>query len=172
MSYRQASLAGTQTAAGPMVSASLMAPWPTIAVPEAANYAVVTARYQCRALADPRVLPVRTSRGRPRWRLPYALNVAIPELTPSRAMLRLDDSTEFDEAYIAQLDRTGPEAMRAIFDRLREEHGGRTLALCCFEDIEVPAPDGTENLCHRRLAAAWLHEHGVVDAPIPELVDD
>jgi hypothetical protein len=70
------------------------------------------------------------------------------------------------------LDRTGPEAFAAILDRLREQHENRSLALLCFEDIDVPAPDGSENFCHRRLASDWLHEHGVVDAPIPELVDD
>lgn len=171
MSYKQASLAGFQAATRAVATVTIMRAWETVTLAETTNSPIVTARFQTKALADPRVLPIRTSRGRPRWRLPYVLNVVIPELTPSRAMLRLDDPTEFDGAYHSMLDRTGPEAFAAIFDRLREQHEHRTLALLCFEDIEVPAPDGTENLCHRRLAAAWLHEHRVVAAPIPELVD-
>lgn len=126
LSYKQASLEDVQTATRPL-GAAIMQPWPTITLPAAASCPIVTSRFQCRALADPRILPIRTSRAAPRWRLAYTLRVAVPELMPSRTMLSIDDPVEFLEAYRTQLDRTGPEAIRAILDRVREGHGSREV---------------------------------------------
>jgi hypothetical protein len=97
------------------------------------------------------------------------LNVAIPELMPSRAMLALDDPAAFLEAYRDQLDRLGAETIRSILDPLRDKHEGRTLALLCYENIATPAPDGTESFCHRRLFADWWLER--TGEQVPELVE-
>lgn len=96
---------------------------------------------------------VSTSRGRPRWALPYSYR-RMDELAPSDEVWNADEG--WRDLYREQLDRLGPDA---VVGRLVEIYGGKACVLLCWE--RDPAD------CHRGIVAAYLREHGV---EIEELV--
>ncbi len=104
-------------------------------------------------------IAVATSVGRPKWPLDYELDHELRDLAPYGLLHRNLPWDQFEAGYRARLDRVGPDRLRAQFDAI--QHGGRPLVLLCFEDVHAGQP------CHRRIAAAWLEEHGF--GPVPEV---
>ena len=115
---------------------------------------------------DPRsdVLPVRISRGVPRFWPEAARFPTVPELTPDGWMLGIKDDDRFDGAYRAKLHRIG-------FERIEQALGDlliaycRPLVLCCFEPAEG---DRAPHNCHRGpegFGGWWMSQGG---APVPE----
>ena len=104
---------------------------------------------------DLEVMPVRISRGRPRYWPQSASFPYVPELAPTREEFHLPDA-EFDPAYLARLDSIGIDRIR---ERLDAIGSGRPLALCCYERLPRD--------CHRGLFAEWWLEQTGVE--IPEL---
>ena len=131
--------------------------------------ALVTSRYQnYQAIEASGLLPVGTSRGRPRWKLPYRLHAIITPLAPSRDTFSIEDEMEFDVAYRAQLDATGIEAIRDHLEQVNESGGHRGLVLLCFEDTSELG----EFSCHRRTFARWWQEQSGQEVPeLPNPVD-
>jgi hypothetical protein len=101
-------------------------------------------------------VPVRISIGTPKWITGAEHFPAVTELMPWGLMKLTGD--EFDERYVARLDRVGPDR---IADRLRSigRDYGTTLLLTCWE----ADPLG----CHRSTAARWLEDR--LDADVPEI---
>jgi hypothetical protein len=95
------------------------------------------------------IMPVRISRGGPRfWPAAKSFPV-LRDLTPDGWMLSIakDDQDRFSKAYVAKLDRVGIDAIQAQLNGLLESYG-RPLALCCFEPFGGPP-------CHRHEFARW-----------------
>ncbi len=115
-----------------------------------------TARFGAqREIVASGAVPVRISIGFPRFRLSYQLTEKVPELMPTRAMLKMAIEP-YRELYLARLEEVGTEKLRAIFAAIAERHPGATgLVLLCFEDIRKPG-----EWCHRTMAGLWLQEHG------------
>lgn len=104
-------------------------------------------------------VPVRISLGSPKWwATPPPANVW--EITPRGWYLNADDDT-FTDAFVAQLDRYGPDR---IHDRLTgiAARFDADPVLLCFERLDRP---GTS--CHRTLFAEWWLV--TTGEPIPEL---
>jgi Protein of unknown function, DUF488 len=55
---------------------------------------------------------------------------------------------EFDEAYVAQLDRYGAAYIAKALQQIARQTGAERLVLCCYE----PRPGA----CHRGLLSAWV----------------
>lgn len=123
---------------------------------------LVTSRYQAGTkILDAGYVPVGTTRGNPRFKLPFSLaGRFLKVLAPDRDVFNLAGE-DFIAAYRAQLDRTGVDAIGEALEAMAAKEGTGRLALLCFEDVHAG------QLCHRRVLADWLAEHGW-DA-IPEL---
>ena len=113
-----------------------------------------TARYSARGLDASGLVAVRTSLGAPRFKLPYKIAATLPEAMPERWMLRITDEEAYRQHYLALLERVGWERMRDRLEGISRQHGGRDLALLCFEDLTEPG-----QWCHRRMLAAWIEAH-------------
>ena len=98
------------------------------------------------------VVPVRTSRRPPRFKLAYPLTEKLSDLMPDLNMLDLPRA-EFETAYRAKLGQIGVDALRAQLEAISAQHGGKPLALLCFEDVSRD-----EMACHRRVFARWWTE--------------
>lgn len=120
---------------------------------------VWTSRYANRRIADSGLVPVRASRGYPRFKLAYRLSERLPDLAPARELFGLDDD-EFDRRYVAQLDAVGVAAILEKLDRVRATNEGRGLVILCFEDLR----SGNAR-CHRTTFAAWLADRTGLVAP-------
>jgi len=105
-------------------------------------------------------VPVRTSLGRPRWwKTPIPEAAFVSEITPRGWYFHATED-DFLEAYTAQLDRYGPEAIQARFTAIAAEFG-EPLVLLCFEQLQTGAE------CHRTdFRLWWLRQTG---QDIPEL---
>jgi len=121
---------------------------------------IFTSRWANRDLAHLDVVPVGISRGVPRWRTPYSYRL-LRLLAPSRKTFALEDLEEYEASYLAGLDEIAPERIATEFHRISQEHGGRPLALLCFENVLKGEK------CHRRTFAAWLEER--TGQEVPEL---
>jgi hypothetical protein len=109
---------------------------------------LATGRYQS---FDPaQGVPVRTTVGRPRFRLGYELKHEIRELAPV-GLMNLDGA-EFEAAYRARLDRLDLGALVERFEAISAAEGGQRVVLLCFEDVWAG------QACHRRTFAAWFEE--------------
>ena len=125
---------------------------------------LATSRYQnYGTLEASGLVPVRITRGAPRWKLPYRLGASVSILAPTREVFAIEDPFEFDRAYRAQLAAIGVPEIYEQLDRISREAGGRGLVLLCFEDVQILG----ELSCHRRTFARWWEES--TDQVVPEL---
>ena len=114
---------------------------------------IYTARYGAlRLLSSGAVVPVRISMIDPRelMDLPYEIAATVPELMPERD--HLGEWRNFSPRFWRKLDTIGPEKILPKLAGISARHGGRPLALCCFENLTV----GDE--CHRTVVIAWLRD--------------
>lgn len=108
-------------------------------------------------------IPVRTTVGRPRWRLPYELADHAKTLTPTRDLLKVEAEDAYESGYRALLTTRGTDAIRAELEEIAAQHeAGRPLVLLCFDKLSVAS-----TWCHRTHAARYLSEH--MGLAIPEL---
>jgi hypothetical protein len=102
-------------------------------------------------------IPVRTSLGKPKFRLGFELRHSLPPLTPQRGTLHLPYD-DFRRTYRHQLHRHTIGRVLDAAERIRQDEGAGEdvpLVLLCFEDLaQVGA------WCHRSFAREWLVEKG------------
>lgn len=111
-------------------------------------------------------VPIRSTVGRPRFRLPYQLAGHATLITPMRWMLDINDEAKYRTVYTDMLASKGLTAIQEELATLATGAGGDRLVLLCFCDLTVPAPD---NWCHRRVFADWWQAQTGFE--IPELTD-
>lgn len=146
-----------------MTASEIMGIWRNVRLDEVSGYEVLTGRYHVSSLASPNVVPVRTSMGKPKFKLGYALEESMSSVMPDGWMLKLDPKP-FVDAYMAKLERVGINAIMDEINAISKRHGGATPVLLCYENIE----DGV-SYCHRRIASTWIEKKvGIV---VPEFVD-
>jgi len=116
-----------------------------------------TARYSHRELGDEGYVPVRISRGAPRFRIAYRVRLqSFVELSPPSWLLAQSRAGEvgdeaFDGFYVAALESYGVGVIRGRLEAMdRGSAGNKGLVLLCFEDIR---DFGVR--CHRRCFASW-----------------
>jgi hypothetical protein len=102
--------------------------------------------------ARPGLLPVRTSRGFPRYKLKYELQAYHPLITPGPWFKEAAET--YVPKYLDQLDGHGVKKIQDVTKRLLDQHQATDAVFLCFEDLGNPA-----NWCHRRLFAQWWLEH-------------
>ncbi|MFJ9745731.1 ParB/RepB/Spo0J family partition protein [Streptomyces chartreusis] len=105
-------------------------------------------------------VPVRTTVGRPRFRLGYELTAHARTLTPTRDLLKIEDEAAYEAGYRALLGTRGADAIRTELEGIAAQHGNGRLVLLCFDRLDKP-----NSWCHRTHAARWLGEHLDLDAP-------
>src|SRR5215218_3047319 len=110
-----------------------------------------TSRWTSPLLHDLGAACVGISRGVPRWPLPYRYKL-LRLLAPSRETFELRDLQEFEQAYLAALEEIGVK-------KISDEHGGRPLALLCYENILAG------ETCHRRMFADWWKQQTTQEVP-------
>jgi hypothetical protein len=115
-------------------------------------------------LSSGAVVPVRISMIDPRelLDLPYEIAASVPELMPERD--HLGEWRNFSPRFWRKLDTIGPEKILPKLAGISNDHGGRPLALCCFEDLTA----GDE--CHRAVVMASLRD--VAGVEVREITDD
>ena len=96
---------------------------------------------------------VSTSRGRPRWKLPFRYR-RFDALAPSDETWALENTEQFAAAYVGQLKRLGADA---IVSGLQRIGAGRTTVALCWEK--------PGEFCHRRLLADFLEREAGVEVP-------
>ena len=106
-------------------------------------------------------VPVRITRGAPRFKLPYTLTHSVRELAPRREYFS-KPLPEFTSAYRADLDHLGPARIAECLGQVAEAEGEHRLVLLCFEDLSDP-----RLWCHRRVFASWWKD--VTDDDVREL---
>ena len=126
---------------------------------------LVTSSYRQHQLivASGRV-PVRVTHGHPRFRLGYELEATIKEIAPTKSLLAIQDLSEFDVAYRAQLDLCGVTRIAQRLNAVSQQFGQRGLVLLCFEDLRRLG----EFSCHRRSFARWWEAQ--TGEEVPELI--
>jgi hypothetical protein len=78
-------------------------------------------------------------------------------------MLKIESMVEFATAYRAKLEKGGLERIRKEMENISATHGGKPLALVCFEDLSKPG-----EWCHRRIFAVyWFEKTGDVVEELP-----
>jgi hypothetical protein len=103
---------------------------------------------------------VRTSVGTPRgWQ--YGPLEHVRRITPY-GIRHVTDHNEFSRLYSERLERAGADAIYDRLQRISDTHGGRSLVLCCFEDLRKPGA-----FCHRTLLRRWLEAQ--LDVEVHEL---
>lgn len=132
--------------------------------PSSFPQALATSRYQARDLVSASgLVPVRITRGHPRFRLGYELGATVMSLAPSKELFARRESCDFAAEYREQLDRLGIDVVRAQLQEVSARNGGRGLVLLCYEDVSSPSA----RPCHRRVFASWWEDNG--GGPVPEL---
>jgi hypothetical protein len=115
---------------------------------------VYTSRYMASdVLSSGLVIPIRVSLYPPQpliGELSYELAGTVRELIPERRMY--GDWREFSPTFWRHLDWIGPEKILAKLGAIGAEHGGKPLALCCYEDLLKG------QMCHRTIFSAWWRE--------------
>ncbi|MFF7586721.1 DUF488 family protein [Kitasatospora purpeofusca] len=97
-------------------------------------------------------VPVRITRGAPRFRLPYQLLHTVAELAPGAAYFNRPQP-EFTAAYRADLAALGAHRIAERLGAIAEQEREQRLVLLCFEDLAKP-----NEWCHRRIFAEWWLE--------------
>lgn len=124
-----------------------------------------TGRYQ--AFQPSMGVPVRTTVGAPRWKLAYPLQHNLPEVTPTREMVRGAHTggwsqAKFEVAYRARLTEIGPARIIAAAEIIAHQAGTGRLVLLCFDDVSKQGV-----WCHRLMFGRWWVD--VTGQPVPEL---
>ena len=114
---------------------------------------IFTGRYQDKNLTNEQHLLVRISRGSPRWKLKYEIDITIPELAPPKELKRLE-WLDFSVAYYEHLDYVGESTVKGIFRTLRGHAEGRKVVLLCFCDYSQG------HWCHRLTLTDWARTRG------------
>ena len=109
-----------------------------------------TNRFQ--AFTPAQGVPVRITRGNPRWKLAYELAHQVHELAPGTSYFR-EPEPVFTAGYRADLDRIGAPKIAELLQTITTQAGDHRLVLLCFEDLSRPG-----EWCHRRIFADWWHE--------------
>lgn len=109
-------------------------------------------------------VPVRTTAGLPRFALPYELGGQAHLITPTWAMVGINDEATYRTQYRQRLDDAGVEAIAAELQTIAGRHPDPRLVLLCFDDLS--RPDGW---CHRRMFADWWTQRTGLD--VPELAE-
>ncbi len=97
-------------------------------------------------------VPVRITRGAPRFRLPYSLKHSVRGLAPRREYFS-KPLADFTTAYRSDLDRLGAQEVADVLHGIAQAEGDHRLVLLCFEDLADP-----RLWCHRRVFAAWWRD--------------
>jgi hypothetical protein len=109
-----------------------------------------TSRYQASAaIIESGLVPIRTSVGAPRFKIPYQVLGVCRLLMPERSMFGVLGA-EGRRLYDAMLEAHGVATIREDFERISAANDNRGLVLLCFCDLAV-----TGGHCHRRLFASW-----------------
>jgi hypothetical protein len=99
---------------------------------------------------QPGRIPVRASRGYPRFHLPYKERMAyLHEATPEFSWLKLPYE-QFLTLFIGRLNQHGAKKISEKLAEITLNTGGSDPVLLCYEDLGNPA-----NWCHRQLFADW-----------------
>lgn len=105
-------------------------------------------------------VPVRITRGNPRFKLGYEIRERVMALAPSRDIFKAGLSPEeFDEAYREEIEAVGLAAINSKLQEISQRNGHKRLVLLCFEKVL----DG--EFCHRRVFARWWYEQTGVAVP-------
>jgi hypothetical protein len=112
-------------------------------------------------------VPIRTSRGAPRWKLKYDIAGVLLDLAPEGHMFHMA-RPQFTDAYERKLETIGVEELQVKFGRLIAANGGRVpLVMLCFEKLYDTDGAGQPKWCHRTIFAHWwTRKTGVA---VPEL---
>lgn len=113
------------------------------------THQIVTGRYQDKRINDSEHFAVRTTRGVPRFPLPYTLEATFSEMQPPREIFAAE-LHEFKPAYEAHLDRVGVGAITTRMGQLTQQAQGRRVVLLCYCDLEEA------QFCHRTLFRNWF----------------
>jgi hypothetical protein len=117
-----------------------------------------TSRYASPLLKDAECVPVQTSRGALRWKLPYRYRRAMWLAPDNETWALRGDQEGFKRSYLRQLEEIGAEE---IVSRLAAIGGGLPVVMLCFENVNAG------EVCHRRYLADFIEERtGIV---VPEL---
>ncbi len=129
---------------------------------------IKTARYSNKNIVGSGLVPVRITRGYPRFKLAYK-PCAIMELAPQGHMLKMEEQS-FHLAFGEQLAFLSP---RKIADGILSamtcpapgtDEPAKGVVLLCFEDLRKPGL-----YCHRTQVARWLEAtFGVTVSELPE----
>lgn len=92
--------------------------------------------------------PIRTTRGAPRFPLPYETKTTALGVMPDARLLSLCES-DFRREYRKRLDLVGFPSIAAELDGLKQT--GKPLALLCF----CKTHSGEAAFCHRHIFAEW-----------------
>jgi len=123
---------------------------------------IYVSRYSNPTLKAGEVTPVCTSRGRPKWPLPYELEYEVEQLMPRGWMLALDKD-RFVTEYEKHLEKVGVSQIREAIREV-EDATGLPVCLLCYEDVRDP-----ETYCHRSVFARWWTDK--TGWPVTELQD-
>ncbi|MER6977658.1 hypothetical protein [Streptomyces carpinensis] len=108
--------------------------------------------------------PVRTTAGRPRFQLPYALGGHAKLVTPPWSLVRAGlaaDAYEFQ--YRRMLDQIGIDAIREeLLEIARANDLDAPVVLLCFDKLGIEG-----NWCHRSHLSRWYTEQ--TGEQVPEL---
>ena len=125
---------------------------------------LATSRYQAAKLIQASgLVPVRVTRGHPRFQLGFELGGTLMLLAPNKDLFYRRDECDFDAEYRAQLDGLGTERVQNALSEVSAAHDGRGLVLLCFEDVAKLG----ELSCHRRSFARWYYDR--TGQAVPEL---
>ncbi|MEV4557169.1 DUF488 family protein [Kitasatospora sp. NPDC049285] len=97
-------------------------------------------------------VPVRITRGAPRFRLPYQITHTVAELAPAAAYFHRP-RPEFTASYRADLAALGAARIAERLGRIAQQEGEQRLVLLCFEDLAK-----SDVWCHRRIFADWWQD--------------
>lgn len=97
-------------------------------------------------------VPIQTSNGKPRWKLPYALGPAWDSVMPDRRTIQMTDRNRFTQLYRRKLEVAGIETLRGDVEFMLKRYRSDTAVLLCFEVLS------SGSWCHRSVLADWWRE--------------
>ncbi|MFB7424708.1 hypothetical protein ACFC0K_15695 [Streptomyces hydrogenans] len=97
-------------------------------------------------------MPVRITRGHPRYKLAYQLTHRVQELAPAASYFT-EPQPIFTASYRADLDNLGAPRVAELLGAIAASAGDHRLVLLCFEDLSKPGL-----WCHRQVFADWWQE--------------